>query len=543
MKKLNPSFWWLLSAGVILLPVLFFPLASDHCIYLKAAETISWGGSIYSDFIDLKPAFLYYVYWAISEIFSSNPIGIRIFDILFQLLTCGVMYRIVNKSTGNDTAAGLSIVIYSVLIVSLGHKVLFTQGIFLNLVALVVLLYLDGKKRRLLSFILPGILVGLITGMKYSYGILLPAFLLTVFLRSDFEKRRVKISIAYLSGFTAAFLLTLLPLLSAPTRTEFATVSEFLNAYVSTISMDFQFVKNMFIKFGKLIGYNLTLPVVIAVFGTLFVFVKNYTKINTKEKNFLSAVMLFGFMLLLSVFVERRFPDYIFLRLYPVVAILSGIFTALLIAKINSEYKYYDNQKKLVLLFVLIGVVITGPTVRYLYRAKTSVTYLTNKEAYNSAFSSDGLSEYNHSNVLKLADYFESNLPEVTVSGKEPVLITVQTGMVLLDILTPNYRHSAFGHSQFYIAKFAPEKWKKRFIDEVTYADYLMFSKWDCRKSIIGYNDIPNPGMSSYEFFFESDFEPDFTGKVKQIIGSEFEMVEDNNRYVVFKRRVNEKVD
>jgi hypothetical protein len=543
MKKINPTFWWLLSAGVILLPVLFFPLASDHCIYLKAAETISEGGKIYADFIDLKPAFLYYVYWGISEVFTSNPIGIRIFDILFQLLTCGLMYRLVKKETGNDTAAGFSIIIYSVLIVSLGHKVLFTQGIFINIVTLFVLLYLNDPKRNFLIFMLPGLLVGLITGMKYSYGILLPAFLFIVLLRSDFENRRLKISIIYISGFVSAFLLTLIPLLSEATRTEFATASDFLNSYISTISMDFGFVKNLFIQFGKLIGYHITLPVTVAVCGTAYVYVKNYSKIDTKEKDFLSAVMLFGFMLLLSVFVERRFPDYIFLRLYPIVAILAGIFVALLFEKIKSEFKNYHNLQKAVLLFVLIGTIISSPGVRYLYRAKTSVSYLTDRNKYTSAFSSDGPAEYNHSNVLKLAEYFESNIPEVTVSGDEPVLITVQTGMVLLDILTTSYRHSAFGHSQFYIAKFAPEKWKKRFIDEVSDADYLMFSKWDCRKSIIGYNEIPNPGMSSYGFFFESDFEPGFTRKVRNLIDLEFDIADNNNRYIVFKRRVNEKVD
>jgi hypothetical protein len=53
---------------VLLLPTLAFPLSSDLSIFMMMGDYILEGKTIYQDFVDIKPPFLYYVFAFINYI-------------------------------------------------------------------------------------------------------------------------------------------------------------------------------------------------------------------------------------------------------------------------------------------------------------------------------------------------------------------------------------------------------------------------------------------------------------------------------------------
>lgn len=539
MNERKKTIIWMAVSALILLPVLFFPLGTDHCIYLKGGKILMEGGTIYSDFIDLKPPFLYYVYGVIGKIFTDNPLGIRTFDLLFQLLTCYLLYRLVRRESGNTLAAGLSSVIYAVVLTAQGNPVSFTQGIFAITAFIVVLLLVRSEQRGVFSFVAAGAVIGLVTGLKYTYGILLAGVIFDDILRErKFSRELIKRNLLVTGGFAVAFLLTLFPLLDSTVRANFGILTEYLSLYVSSSPLDFSFVKQMYVKLGNEFGYHITLPVVISSVACVFFYFKNFGKLSQKERGFIETIILFGGLLFLSILIERRFTYYIFMRLYPVFAVLSGLFLSLLLMKIRSEKHQYTVSMKITVSVVILGTLIFGPGVRYLNRVKMGFNYLTAHEKYVDSYSFDEVTKVNMRNILELGRYFEKAAEEFSTDSEEkPLLLNVQTGMVMLDLITPSYRHSVFGHSQFYVSEYSPDIWRKMFFDEVKEAEYIMMAKWDYNQGIFGYHNIPDMGWTSYSFFFDAPY--DYSEYVSEYIENNYIRVKNNKRYVVFRRSRN----
>ena len=83
----------LLSALVIAaIPTLLYPLTRDQGAYAYIADLMMQGGMPYRDAWDLKPPAIYFVYWLAFLLFGRSEFAVRLFDVLYALLSAASVY-------------------------------------------------------------------------------------------------------------------------------------------------------------------------------------------------------------------------------------------------------------------------------------------------------------------------------------------------------------------------------------------------------------------------------------------------------------------
>lgn len=87
----------LLLALLILAPLLCYPFARDHGMYMVVAETISRGGMPYADAWDLKTPGIFVVFRAALGLFGRNMWGVRVLELLFLSGTALALCRLGNR--------------------------------------------------------------------------------------------------------------------------------------------------------------------------------------------------------------------------------------------------------------------------------------------------------------------------------------------------------------------------------------------------------------------------------------------------------------
>ena len=74
---------WLLGTA-LLLPILTFPVHTDQATFLRGGMALLEGGTLYVDFIDVKPPLVYMLYAIPAAVAGASEIGIRVFDLIWQ---------------------------------------------------------------------------------------------------------------------------------------------------------------------------------------------------------------------------------------------------------------------------------------------------------------------------------------------------------------------------------------------------------------------------------------------------------------------------
>src|SRR5437867_964170 len=69
-----------------------YPLVDDQTLYLRGAEVIRDGGTLYRDFWDIKPPGLFLVYFAGGKLFGFTDLGIRLIEVLFLVCFAAVAF-------------------------------------------------------------------------------------------------------------------------------------------------------------------------------------------------------------------------------------------------------------------------------------------------------------------------------------------------------------------------------------------------------------------------------------------------------------------
>ncbi len=528
--------YWLFIAGLLMLPMLFFPFHGDHAIYLQAAETISNGGKIFVDFIDLKPAFLYYIYWAISEVFTSNAVFVRMFDLLFHIILFGLLFRLVNRYTQNELWAGLTILIYSLLYVAIGHVSTLQQAMFAGL-ANVGLMYLQlselkNEKAEILNRIFAGLIIGIVTGIKYPFGIFLVAILVQdVFFSNYSLPRKLKRIFILGIGMFIGFILTLFPLLDSEVFGGFVQITELLSQYSTRPHWGTSLIKEFFIQVTLVFGDKLSAGVTLASLCGLFYFISK-DNIPEKQKHLLTTAFIFTICLFCSAIVEKKFFVYHFVRMFPSWLIFSSLGVFLAIDFIKQNWKNFDKFKKSAVVGLLLMAFAFSPFVRYVFRLQAPIYYFTDKAKYNSVFKDREANAYNHTEALATSDFINSRYNDF---GKEkPLLVAVQTASAIINYETPKFDHSVFGGSQFYFSIEAPAEWEEKALEEARGADMLVFYKADSSYLMFGHSDKYGREYSSYDYVFNLD--TPYTLKYREMVKNNFTLVKESERYAVFEK-------
>ena len=115
--------WLLLVSGlVLLLMMLAYPFGYDQMAFMIGGEmTIKHGALPYRDFLDTKPPIIFFIYGISSLLFGHHEWSIRIFDVLFHIVTLSYFFSILKRTTGDEKLALGSVILYALFYVTGGY--------------------------------------------------------------------------------------------------------------------------------------------------------------------------------------------------------------------------------------------------------------------------------------------------------------------------------------------------------------------------------------------------------------------------------------
>jgi 4-amino-4-deoxy-L-arabinose transferase-like glycosyltransferase len=99
--------------AVAALPTLLYPLTRDQGAYAYIADLMMKGGVPYRDALDLKPPAVYLVYGLSFALFGRSEFAVRLFDVLFALVSGASIYLLAHEVFHDRRIAALSAWIYA----------------------------------------------------------------------------------------------------------------------------------------------------------------------------------------------------------------------------------------------------------------------------------------------------------------------------------------------------------------------------------------------------------------------------------------------
>ncbi len=99
--------------AVAALPTLLYPLTRDQGAYAYIADLMMKGGVPYRDALDLKPPAVYLVYGLAFTLFGRSEFAVRLFDVLYALVSAASIYLLAHEVLHDRRIAALSAWIYA----------------------------------------------------------------------------------------------------------------------------------------------------------------------------------------------------------------------------------------------------------------------------------------------------------------------------------------------------------------------------------------------------------------------------------------------
>lgn len=184
----------------------YFPFG-DPEYFDQWALSIS-SGNIVGEEVFFKAPLYPYVLAIFYKIFGHNLIIPRILNILFDSFSIYFVYligkRIFNRKTG--VIASIIAAFAGILIYFSGEVLGTSLAIFLSLVVLYLLLT---AKTRVWRWFSAGLLSSLVIFVRTNFIVCLPAIILYIFLRKDFVRKKIKLSLFFVSGCLLIFVATI----------------------------------------------------------------------------------------------------------------------------------------------------------------------------------------------------------------------------------------------------------------------------------------------------------------------------------------------
>jgi 4-amino-4-deoxy-L-arabinose transferase-like glycosyltransferase len=520
--------FWVGIAILLLIPTLFFPISADLSIYLMGGEAVLQDKKLYTDFIDIKPPIFYYTFALLVKLFGRSEIGIRVFDIILQSITIFLIFKTIDIGTKNRIFAGCAAVLYSVIYTTLGYSQTLQGEALITPLIMGILYFQLSTKRSIFRYIASGIMIGFAIGIKYPLGIIL---LFVIF--DDLLSRKMSLKKILFKDFIISatalvvFVLSLASLLDKDVFNGFMLITDLVAKYSARPALDGQYLVFSLNKIAMFLGDNISFLVTGSVLVTIFLLITRKIE-DEKTYQLLSKTLLFALLFAISIFVERKFHEYYFVRMLPLWVILASYSITYLFKEIRLNYSKYDNISKFIVIVILALSFYFSPALRYVFRAKTAVSYVVNREKYNLESEKFALASY-RVQWLDVSNYLNKKLHNYDYP---PFLLNIQTGSAPINYFTPKFVHSAFQQSQFYFSIEAPKHWQDMFLKELKHADFLCIETDDNHSTITGHT------FSSSSYIFEQKGNT-FAEGIKKYISNNFEMVHQAPDFNVYERSDN----
>lgn len=87
------ALWLVLAVALVsaALPTLLYPMTRDQGIYAYIGDFMLHGGVPFRDAWELKPPAVYFTYAAAFVLFGRSELGVRLFDVLYVLVSAGAV--------------------------------------------------------------------------------------------------------------------------------------------------------------------------------------------------------------------------------------------------------------------------------------------------------------------------------------------------------------------------------------------------------------------------------------------------------------------
>lgn len=358
----------LLALGSIaLFAMVFYPFGYDQAAFTVGGQMIAREGAVpYRDFIDTKPPVIFYLYAFADILFGANTWGIRLIDIIVQLCTAIILYRLVWDWSESRQLAFITPILYALLIAAQGYWMTAqTEGFAALPLAILIRIFWKLDEDRLLwRSLITGALIALLFFLKFTLIAVMAGFYFYLVFRTDIRARfRWSFSLLSLASFGVFTALTLTALYYAGAWENMVGAIDWVRRYAAQPQemgglLDGGFRRKFITELLHSHSVLFTILALIAVFG----FAKrSITEPASEFKGFILLMCLCYLFSMAGVLAEQKFFPYHYTRGFvffiPFVAV--GVLVVMrYAAQLISKWKTLGRTQRIVSWsFAAIGLV------------------------------------------------------------------------------------------------------------------------------------------------------------------------------------------
>ena len=469
--RFTPLTWSLIAFLLLLLflPLLIYPNGLDNSLFFVAGQKIYYQGAVhYRDIVDVKPPLIYYFNAVAITLFGNHPMSARILDLLAQMTTCLFLVLLIRRATGRDVHAFIAALLYTLLYLGLNYECTTQVESFVGLLTLPAV-WLFMFRRTLLGFIGIGILGGIAMFFKFTFGIIIAAFLIgDMLLYSDTWKIRFQHFIGLSLGLGIIVGLFALYLTFFDAWHGFLNMQQFLNGYTGTAwESVWTSIRLLLQLLPARLADEYTLVAFLGTIWGIFYAAAQGTHKASKEDNretstvdrrteylLLRISTILFVLLLVTVVIEGKWFVYHILRFFPFGAILAsfGLISGihLLLKKSVGRFKWF--------LYPLVAATLIGlsPVSRCVFHYGSIVLLLTSGLAGFDSYTahSDASDKLTMKSIEQIGTYIKEH-------KEEQEKLFVNSEVAAMVYMASDYipEFSIF-HSCFLTASYAPDEWR-----------------------------------------------------------------------------------
>jgi len=457
---------FLILFAVILLPVLFYPISTDLGEFLLGGKTIADGGKIYVNFIDIKPPLCYYLFALFYLITGNSEFLIRVIDVLWQMLTVVSIIYTMNKLTSNSLTGYLSSLVYCFSYTVLQYYNTFQLETMIA-IPLIWVIYFSASQHNIRSYVYSGLLIGLIIGLKYSFGVIIFPVIILEFLNKNKTVRTRLLNVLTLSLFSIlAFVISSLPLLMSDIRNEYFTIQNYMTNY-NVRAFDNYFFYALKSTYLQLTGRFSYLFLIAAILSSSVFFSKNKS-LDNRLKNLLILSCSMFFILWISIVVERKFFEYHYARLFLPLSLMSGVGLVNLTNAVKQLYLQNKLYLKLLAILSVLAFVIISPVPRWAELLRVPYYFFTDTSKYDIYYEIPDNPVRFRVYQKEAAQYLKSHFKPT-----EKVFV-MGIGSNIIYLLAGADNFSRYSMSSFYFYSQAPLAWRNDIQREMSSSKWLV---------------------------------------------------------------------
>jgi 4-amino-4-deoxy-L-arabinose transferase-like glycosyltransferase len=254
----KPLIKYFIIAFVILFPTLAFPLSSDLSVFMHGGNIIANGGGLFSDFFDIKPPLIYYLFAGINSIFGDNVVAFRIFDLLYQLTFLIITSYLLTKLEIQTKVIKAFLILFPLSYTILNYRDIFQTESLAFIPLILYFYYMIKNENTYKQHIIMGLTLGIAIAFKYTLGIVFVGYLIYFFKESkirNYTKPIVQLAIAFFIVF-----LSFLPVILSGNLSGFIDTNVYLAEYAKYPPIGIELAKQMIeiltYNFGTLISVS-----------------------------------------------------------------------------------------------------------------------------------------------------------------------------------------------------------------------------------------------------------------------------------------------